>query len=434
MLKHLQLAIKKAINSFWFWPLGLAISAALLFGLTYYLDGRFAADFLAQYPPPLSIGTAGARQVLATIAGSLITVASLVFSMTLIALTVAAGNIGARLLLRYMQNRSIQLTLGIFLAGFIYALLTLTAIGGQAAYVPRLSVLTAIVIAILCFVWLVFAFHDLAKSIQVDQAIAELSASLCAALKRFQHSEDRARPVRDELPEDIKATSLNAVDGGYVVSINSDGLMDVADQHDLVVRLLVKPGSFVIPGEKLADIGCCNGSAGEPAVWATVIRNSIILSSSRNDLDDPFFCLRLLNEIAARALSPSLNDIYTAMVCVDHVSLGVEYVLKQGLPCNGWENSSGKLRVIYSPYYFDEFVYAAFEQIRHAGMASPALVLRLLDRLKRLSQLAETGLHKRCLDRYLDRVYRSARQALSNQADLTLLESAYTRVQRRDYY
>lgn len=434
MLKHLQLAIKKAINSFWFWPLGLAISAALLFGLTYYLDGRFAADFLAQYPPPLSIGTAGARQVLATIAGSLITVASLVFSMTLIALTVAAGNIGARLLLRYMQNRSIQLTLGIFLAGFIYALLTLTAIGGQAAYVPRLSVLTAIVIAILCFVWLVFAFHDLAKSIQVDQAIAELSASLCAALKRFQHSEDRARPVRDELPEDIKATSLNAVDGGYVVSINSDGLMDVADQHDLVVRLLVKPGSFVIPGEKLADIGCCNGSSGEPAVWATVIRNSIILSPSRNDLDDPFFCLRLLNEIAARALSPSLNDIYTAMVCVDHVSLGVEYVLKQGLPCNGWENSSGKLRVIYSPYYFDEFVYAAFEQIRHAGMASPALVLRLLDRLKRLSLLAETGLHKRCLDRYLDRVYRSARQALSNQADLALLESAYTRVQRRDYY
>ena len=434
MLKHLQLTIKSAINSFWLLPLWLSIVATMLFALTFYIDSVYLNIFLADYPPPFSIGPTGARQLLATIAGSLITVASLVFSMTLIALTVAAGNIGARLLLRYMQNRSIQITLGVFLAGFIYALLTLSAIGSDADYVPRLSVFTAMAIAVSCFVWLVFAFHDLAKSIQVDQAIAELSASLCLALQRMQEECDGAERVPNAWPEKgLSCRELCGEAGGYVVSINREGVAHLAEQHNLIVRLNVKLGSFVIPGEVLAEVAerDSNSSHKEQVPdWQPMVRDTIILAPSRNDLDDPFFCLRLLNEIAARALSPSLNDFYTALACVDHISVGVEYILKNGMPSNGWRDSSGQLRVIFSPYYFDDFLYAAFDQVRNAGVGTLALTLRLLDRLKRLNALASDDEHKKCIGQFIERVYSSAHETLNTQVDLQSLEQAYDKARR----
>lgn len=443
MFKNLQLAIRTAINSFWLLPLGLSVMATLLFAVTYYIDSHNLAGFLADYPPPFSIAPVGARQLLATIAGSLITVASLVFSMTLIALTVAAGNIGARLLLRYMQNRSIQITLGIFLAGFTFALLTLSAIGGDENYVPRVSVFTAITIAVVCFVWLVFAFHDLAKSIQVDQAIAELSTSLCLALKRLNEECELAEEVADELPGEVFDISrVCAQKGGYVVSINRVTLASIADQYKLAVHVKIKLGSFVMPGELLADVSEFEpalldkmaGEAQPSPEWEALICKTIILSPSRNDLDDPFFCLRLLNEIAARAMSPSLNDIYTAVACVDHVALGVEYILTHGLPNNGFKNSEGQLQIIFSSYYFDEFIYAAFDQIRHSGMASPALMVRLLDRLKRLRGLAISVDQRHTIDQFIARVYSSAQETFTTQVDLLLLEEAYRNAKKRDYY
>ncbi len=441
MLKHIGLVLKSAINSFWLLPLWLSFFALFLFAATYFVDMRYLGNFFESYPPPLSIGPSGARQLLATIAGSLITVASLVFSMTLIALTVAAGNIGARLLLRYMQNRSIQVTLGVFLAGFIYALLTLSATGNEASDVPRLSIFTAMTIAVLCFVWLVFAFHDLAKSIQVDQAIAELSSSLCSALKNLLKNCDQAEAVDHELElpgkeEGIPVREIYVDRGGYVISINRAALLEMAEKKDLVVRVQLKLGSFALPGELIAEIVCLSQGVDEESVskWEDEIRSCIIFSSSRNDLDDPFFCLRLLNEIAARAMSPSLNDIYTAVACVDHVCLGVEYILENGLPRNGWKDSSGQLRIVFSPYFFDDFVYAAFDQIRHAGMGSPTLTFRLLDRLNRLSQLAKSDHQTKCIDRYIERVYSSAREIFSTQADLELLEQAYEGAKKKNYY
>lgn len=406
MIKRLVLLYRSVLQSFWFVPVVMSLGAVALYGITISIDGAFDLRHLDRYGLPFAISADGARQLTATIAGSLITVASLVFSLTLVALTVAAGNIGARLLVRYMQHRTIQITLGIFLSGFIFALLTLSAVGEGTDQVPRICVVTAMVFAIAGFLWLAYAFHDLARTIQVDQAVARLSASLRKAVDGLH--KDGAPGSGYEVAPSETAAHVHAERSGYVQSVDKRRLLACTAEHDVRIDVMVKPGALVLAGEPVMNV---YGLAvrGEPeARIERELREAVILGETRSDLDDPFFCLRLINEIAARALSPGVNDLYTAMACIDNMAEGIEHLLKTGLPGNVLCNRDGEAVVRLAAYDLDDFLDGAFGELGRSAAPHPALVARLVERLGRLGNLTRESSFKEAL---LSRVEMIADQA-----------------------
>ncbi|MFP3944948.1 MAG: DUF2254 domain-containing protein [Alphaproteobacteria bacterium] len=385
MIKRIQLLFQAALHSFWFIPAALVLGAVALFMGTAAIDDAVDMRPLGRYGLPFAIDAQGARPLMATLAGSLITVASLVFSMTLVALTVAAGNIGARLLVRYMRNRTIQITLGLFLAGFVFALLALSLVG-DGRPVPRLTVVMSMVIAITSFLWLAFAFHDLARTIQVDRALDRLSAALRRGIDGLRETDAERGCLYVPVEETV---CITAGSSGYVKSVDRRRLLKQAQSNGLRIRVRVKPGVLVLKGEPLMDVYRNKPPEELKEGVRQALRNAVILAGFRSDIDDPFFCLRLINEIALRALSPGVNDLYTAMACIDNMAEGIARLLERGVPGNLLFDSEGEAAVQLAPYDLEDFLDGAFEELRRAAAPHPSIVARLADRLGRLSRLSD---------------------------------------------
>ncbi|MFN3230994.1 MAG: DUF2254 domain-containing protein [Alphaproteobacteria bacterium] len=386
----------RIVSSFWFLPIAMAAAAVLLFFGTISLDGNFEFARLDDMGPPFSIGSDGARQLLSTIAGALITVASLVFSMTLVALTLAAGNIGARLLLRYMRNRTIKITLGLLLGSFVYSLLALSATGDSADQVPSLTVFCAMIFSIVSFLWLVYAFHDLAEAIQVDRAVGNAGKTLKQAMLDLIDAGDGQGPkgsVTVSEPEGEPSFTMESRESAYVQTIDRGALVALAGDHDVVIALHRRPGSFAMSGEHLASVFKKSAKPSESAIdeIESCVRAAVVLGPMRTDTGDPFFCMRLLNEIAARALSASMNDQYTAMICIDQMIDALALTLNGALPDGYYYDDDGALRLVLTPYAFEDLLAGAVDDLRRNAVGQPSVAIRLIDRLCRLAAFAENA-------------------------------------------
>ena len=186
MHAHLRYLWYRLTSTLWVAPALMISSAVLLaFGML-YLDTVAPQPWFEQLRWLLRIGPEGARQVLATIAGSMITVASLVFSMTLITLQLASSQLGPRLITRFVRDTVNQIVLGTFVATFVYAILVLQTVSesGPEPFVPRLSLMVALVLALISLLWLIYFIHHVASSIQADTVIADLGEQLSGAIER----------------------------------------------------------------------------------------------------------------------------------------------------------------------------------------------------------------------------------------------------------
>ena len=224
----------------------MSVSAVVLATVTLALDYAVSLPRLARVGGVFAAGPEGARAVLAAIAGSMVTVASLVFSMTLVTLQLASSQLGPRLIARFMRDRINQVVLGTFIATFLYALLVLQTVteSGAQPFVPHLSLTVALALTLLSLGWLVYFIHHVADSIQADTVIAGVAADLTHALER-QYSQlaadDRAAAATQPVPADVisqPAASIPAGRGGYIQAIDAQALLGLARKHDLVIEIL----------------------------------------------------------------------------------------------------------------------------------------------------------------------------------------------------
>lgn len=370
-------------SSFWLVPTLMALGAvsAALFML--WVDARSWSATSFWWLGANPAGEDGARLVLSTIAGSMMTVASLVFSMTLVALTLAAGNIGPRLIDRFMDNRVNQIALGLFLATFIYSLLVLRSItGGDNPFIPHLAVSIAMIMALISFGWLIVFIHDLARSIQVDNVIAKVAGELAEG---FRHLSKRG-PEAVSVPgsDDIAGTPILAERSGYIQAIDHEKLLDLAIERDVVIYMRRLPGHFIVPSTVIAHVvGPADDKLGGD------LRKSFVVGPTRTASQDNAFNIDLIVEIAARALSPGINDFYTALACVDHLAAALTAAIEHGLPGNGFQDETGRLRLVLHPIGFDNFLDTAMHPLRHAAKDSVLVTQRLLDCLAMLAEHSE---------------------------------------------
>lgn len=364
-------------GSYWFLPTMMALAAVVLFFITTTIDGWTSYEWVNHVPWIYESKPEGARVLLSTIAGSMITVAGVTFSITIAAVAYATSQFGPRLLTNFMQDRGNQLTLGTFIATFIYCLLVLRTIrspdetpGGEltGGFVPHVATLGGFLLALASVGVFIFFIHHVTESIHASHVIAEIGKDLDEKIDKLfpEAVDDGPSSVGDieaEVPSNFlnEATPVCARGSGYLSQIDSESLMKTAGTHDLVLRLTYRPGEFVTPQQEVV-LAWPPDRVDETV--KTQIRDAFAWGHKRTQGQDILFLVNEPVEIAARALSTGMNDPVTAMHCMDWLGGALAKLAGRALLPRHRYDEEGNLRLLARPLSFEHFANAVFGQLR----------------------------------------------------------------------
>ena len=439
---HFRNFVSDLRASYWFVPTLMIFGAFLLALFTISLDERL--DFSSLDLPLIYLSQPeGAKTMLGTVAGSMLSVASLTFSIVMVVLTMASSQFGPRLLGNFMRDRGNQFVLGSFLASFLYSLLVLRTVRGSgdfiqsAAFVPQLSLTVAVALAVVNLGAFVYFIHHTAESIQVTHILARVSHALTHKIlsgydektlfptNLGQSSHDDAGSSADtQLPEDFadKQKTLFSSKGGYLRFIDNDGLLELAREHDLVLRLLLSPGDYVMRGGPLAEVYLGKKVAGLQEDLEAVFA----LGPGRTQDQDLDFLFDQLLEVALRALSPGINDPFTAMMCVDRIADNLVLLEQRELPSPYRYDDDGELRVIVPVVDPAPLVERMFGPIRSYGKADVMTLECLLKTVQKMAAQMDGGPCRQALVAQAERIKKEGEAELS-AADYARLLDSYTK-------
>ena len=412
-------------TSFWFIPALMVFSAIGLSFVMVAIDRREELASYRVFGLLFTGGPEGARSILSTIAGSMITVAGVAFSITIVALTLASSQFGPRLLRNFMLDRGNQVVLGTFIATFIYCLLVLRSVHtiGEQVFVPSISVTFVIVLALANVGILIYFIHHVSTSIQADRAIATVYRELEGHMQRLFPEElghelekSENNRVRSEPEEDgyHQTNHVAASQNGYLQAIDSSGLFEIAMENDFLIYLQNRPGEFIVAGSTLAVVKCTEQL---DESLAEQIVDLFIVGAQRTPEQDAEFAIHQLVEVAIRALSPGINDPFTAMACIDRLGSALCFLSNRSFPSPYRYDDEGKLRVIARPVTFAGILNTAFDQIRQYGRSSVAVTIRLLEVLKMIAGHVRHPEQREAILRQANMIERASNDALPESYD-----------------
>jgi uncharacterized membrane protein len=417
-------------SGYWFVPsLIVAASIAFAFGFV-TLDSAVPDTLLDKIGWVYAGGAEGASAVLATIAGSMITIAGVVFSLTLLTLSLASSQFGPRLLRNFLRDLPNQIVLGTFVATFLYCVLVLRTIRHDDGFVPHLSVTFGVMLAVASIGLLIYFIHHVSTSIQVDQVVVAVYRELRETIDRLfpqklgREAPDRPRTEFPGIPDNFErdAGIVAARRGGYVQVVDAERLLAIAVEHDCLIRLERRPGDYLHRGAPLA---LAWPAAGIDDGFCESINATFTSGAQRTPLQDVEFAVSQLVEIAVRALSPGVNDPFTAMSCLDRLGSGLRQMADRELPSPYRHDEDGHLRVIAFPTTFEAVLDIAFDPIRHYGRASATVLARMLGVIAAITDAATRERDRAALQRHAERVLRAARESLPEPDDRAAIEARY---------
>lgn len=338
-------------SGYWFIPATLVVVAILLSRIMVRIDsGDGAGAFL---PDSMTNTTVeGARTLLSIIAQSVIGVAGVTFSITMVAVAHASSQFGPRLIGNFMRDRGTQWSLGILISTFVYALLVLRSVeapfnGGDAQFVPQLAIILALGLALASVMTVIYYVHHVPEMINVSNITAALGRTLIASVEATAH-DGRGKGGRPDLDLEHPLTLEVA---GYVQQVNLTDLQRLATEHDLHVHIVSAPGRFVIAGAAVAQL-----SRAPPEDSIANFRRCFALGPERSGDQDVMFLVDQQVEVIARALSPGINDPQTAITCLSWLAAGLAAADRAG-PCFGL---SGEDRVSIARLDWADLLRAGF--------------------------------------------------------------------------
>lgn len=419
--------------SFWFVPAIMALGAVALALVSITLD-ETVKDWSALGLKWIFSGDAeGAATILGTLAGSMITITGVVFSMTLVALSLTSSQLGPRLLHNFMSDTTTQVVLGTFVSTFLYCLLILRTVrrAEDAAFVPHLSVSLAVLFAVVSVAVLIYFIHHVSLSIQANEIMAKVGTELdegieCLFPVRLGSGGPRIsakQPSVDFLDAfDQTARPVCSTEDGYLQFIDGDGLIELAEKENIVIRLARPPGHYMVAGCPLAMVWPENRLSD---TLKDRIHAAFALGNQRTPGQDIEFSVNQLVEIAVRALSPGVNDPFTAVSCVDHLGSALCRLAQRELPSQYRYDEQDQLRLIAPVVTFAEITDAAFNQIRQYGRSSAAVTIRMLETIAVIAEFAHRPEERAALLRHAEMIARGARDALPEVEDRGAVEAAY---------
>lgn len=415
-------------TSFWFLPSTMAGGAILLSFALIQLDGTVGPEWIEALGWLYSFGPEGARAILSAIASSMITVAGLTFSITMLTLQLASSQFGPRLLRNFMRDRGNQIVLGTFIATFVYCLLVLRTVRGteNSSFVPHLSVAFGVLLALASISVLIFFIHHVASAIRIEALLKALAEETREAIERLYPEPlgcdpPNAIPSEHSDSDSRSGSQMIFADAtGYVQRIDIDALMQIATEHDLVVVVKSRPGSFVIEYDTIFEIRRSDRLSDK---MADQLRGTFIVGQERTPEQDLEFSIRRFVEIAQRALSPGINDPTTALYCIDRLSEAFRLLADRQLPAPVRYDENRHLRIITEVVHFDELACPAFAAIARYGVADADVIKSLLVTLDVL-KAARLPSESADLARLIDDIRRESLERLSLEFDRCTIQKA----------
>jgi uncharacterized membrane protein len=417
-------------TNLWLVPAIEVLGAVILFVITYALD-RAAYDGVFRVPDWAISGSADvARTVLTAIAAAVITVIGVVFSIVLVALTLTSTQFGPRMLRNFIRDRGTQVTLGTFVATFVYAVLTLGSVGqgSRGEFVPHISVTMTLVLMLADVAVLIFFLHHIAVQIQLPQVIAGIAGDLQEAIELQAGNEKAAEDA------ELAAVVIASMDGpggvvaaprsGYLQYIEHETLVEVAGEVEAVVHVLYRPGHFIVQGHPYVRVW--------PATAVGQIAHELagahVTGPYRTLAQDVSFGMDQLVEICIRALSAAVNDTFTALTCIDWIGDSLYKVTGRWQPTRVYRDGAGVVRVIATETTYARLVSRGFEKVRQAGRGMPAVLIRQLDALARIMERTTSSQDRQLLLDQAAMIQRLGEASVDEPCDRADIDHAYRAV------
>ena len=389
-------------------------------------------------------GADGARALLGSIAGSIISVAALASSIAITALALASGQFGSRLLRTFMDDRGFQVALGTFNGTFLFCLVILRAIRSAnegAAFgsgVPQVSVTAALALAVLCVFLLIYFLHHMAQAIQAPFVIADAAKDLNVEIERLfgdgqnaKHNscatdKQHQRIENEELPNFEFGVDIEAIKDGFLKAINYDVLLKLAVKENAIFKLGYGSGDWVVKGDPVITVW----PPRNPMIYQEKAQDCFVTGRSRTTVQDAEYGFNQLVEIGARALSPGINDPFTAITCLGHLGAALRHILRCEIPSPYLLDDEGHLRIITHTVTFPSLCDSAFDMIRHYGADSPKVILRLLETLAEVGAKCKTEEQREAIVRHAKLAREEASQKSKMESDIESYQVAYAKVLR----
>ena len=416
--------------SYWFIPSLMAIGAIILAATLVAIDLYYLNEIPKSLQWLFSSKPEGARAILSTVAGSTITVAGVVFSMTIMSVSHATSNYGSRLLLKFLKDRYNQITLGTFTATFIYCLLVLRTVsnGGGAdavGFVPHLALLGAIVLALASVMVLIAFIHHVPDTIYIGNVAAERGQELSHRLSTVfkNHNGDANKPYDFENNSNV-ISSLSSHKTGYVQTLEIEGLVDFCCKHSMQLQMLKEPGDFTIKGETIAHY------IREPKCDLKTPADSLLkyigIGGERTPAQDLRFLIEELQQISIRALSPGINDPYTAITCIDWLSACVGAAMDSGARPIRHYDSDDTLRVVIPEFNFERLCNIVFNDLRPHVSCDLICTISMASLFLRLNESNNDSSNHLVLQRHQQEFFNTSLQFFKHDNDQDKIRSAFT--------
>jgi uncharacterized membrane protein len=401
-------------DAFWLRPALLVLGAVLLGEAAVLAEAR---DFHPAWLPRewlYSGGPSGARALLSAVGASAIGVAGTVFSITIAAMSLASGQMGPRLLRNFVRDGGNQLALGIFVATFGYCLIVLRTVRAveEEAFVPHLGVTVAVLLGLLCVATLVWFVHHVARSISVDAAVAAVHADLLAAIAR--HGAREAPEPAPPPPEGGKPIRLGS--SGYLRAVDERRLLGWAAARGAVLVLHARAGDYLFAGEA---VGRVSGAEADAA-----LEGAFTVGEMQSETEDLEYAARQLVEIAVRAMSPGINDPFTAIGVVERLGEALSRLVPLHLPGPAVRHA-GRVVLHRSVSTYAGLCDATLHMIRQGATDSPAVLIRMMVVLHRVLEMETRPERRDTLRRHAELVRDAARRGMAEPADLAVVEGIW---------
>lgn len=409
---------------------------ALVFGAAgaFLSFAEESAPALNQWIPyvlfPAHQDPAVALTILAGIASSIMTVVSIVFAILLMTLTLASTQFSPRILVGFVKDKATQWTLGVFLGTFSYCMAALPAVrSAPIPFVPVLTVMVAMALALVCVGWLIFFINHISRAISVNHIVDRIAGETEIVIGELMpHAKlDYERAVSSAAPREGRERVIPSRKSGYIRFVDVRFLVECAKSFGVQIVVERRVGQFVPAGAPLMRV--IDAGRVTPA-RAERLLTAIDIGPARTLQQDVEFGIIQIVDIALRAISPAVNDPTTAINCIDQLGRIIILFASRAPPESFLHGPPHVLRLAMPWISHDGLLDTAFEQIRHYARGDAAVSLRLLRAFDDILLAGSSPKQASSLLERARRVMRGCEQALPEE-DLAPMRRRLKRLEAR---
>ncbi len=390
-------------SSLWFLP-GLIVAGSIILALGLVeIDKDFGGNWINGYPRLFGVEPSGSRDMLSAVAGSMITIAGIVFSIVIVALSLTSTQYTPRILRNFMRDQINQVVLGVFVGIFTYCIVVLRTIRGgdnDNVFVPSIAVITGVLLAVVGIGFLIYFIHHIAVSIQASTIIAEVYEETVAVVDElFPHRMGENAPAEElenlqKFSSEANWQTLRSTHTGYIQNIDIEGLLNFTKKREIILKMEHGVGEFVIAGAPLASVtnrAQSNGAHLKIDKETTEKLNRIYSVDNFRTVDqDVAFGIRQIVDIVMKALSPGVNDTTTAVISIDYLTAICSHLAAHPFPTR-FRFAGNRLQIIAKRPSFEDLMDLAFNQTRQNATNNVAIILRSLHALEQIALRIKDG-------------------------------------------